>query len=228
MISKEVTKTQLSLPKGGGAIRGIGETFQPNEFTGTAGLSLPIPTSPCRGFEPRLTLEYSSGSGNGIFGIGFDLSIPNISRKTAKGIPQYRDDDNNDDPDIFLLSNAEDLVPMEGAPSVRTIDQVTYTVVTYRPRVEGLFASIERWTDSQTGESHWRVVSQENITSIFGKTGETRIVDPANSSHVFQWLLTETFDAHGNHVVYEYKAEDGEGIPGQSHLNFYALKINYL
>ena len=90
MESKTISVSQTSLPKGGGAIKGIGETFQPHEFCGTAGLSIPIPTSPCRGFEPHLSLDYSSGSGNGIFGLGFSLSIPNISRKTAKGIPRYR------------------------------------------------------------------------------------------------------------------------------------------
>ncbi len=96
------------MPKGGGAIQGIGKTFQADEFTGGVTLSIPIPTSPCRGFEPQLSIAYSSGSGNGIFGLGFGLSVPNISRKTSKGQPQYTP------ADTFLLSNAEDLVPVSG------------------------------------------------------------------------------------------------------------------
>lgn len=32
----------LALPKGGGGIRGLGQAFQPNEFTGTMTLSVPI------------------------------------------------------------------------------------------------------------------------------------------------------------------------------------------
>jgi hypothetical protein len=36
----------LSVPKGGGAIRGIGETFAANLLTGTGALSVPIATSP--------------------------------------------------------------------------------------------------------------------------------------------------------------------------------------
>jgi hypothetical protein len=56
----------ISLPKGGGAIKGIGETFQPNLFTGTGDFSVPIITSPGRGgFGPQLTLQYSTGNGNG-------------------------------------------------------------------------------------------------------------------------------------------------------------------
>ncbi len=29
------------------------------------------------------------------------------------------------------------------------------TVLKYRPRIEGLFSCIERWTNIQTGEIHW-------------------------------------------------------------------------
>lgn len=102
----KISTTKLSLPKGGGAIKGIGETFQSNEFTGTASLSIPIPTSPCRGFEPQLSVNYSSGAGNGPFGLGWGFSIPNIARKTSKGQPRYNETD------TFLLSNADDLVPI--------------------------------------------------------------------------------------------------------------------
>ncbi|MCC5633839.1 hypothetical protein LC613_41210 [Nostoc sphaeroides CHAB 2801] len=200
----QIDVTQVSLPKGGGAIQGIGETFQANEFTGTASISIPIPTSPCRGFEPELSIEYSSGSGNGIFGLGFSLSIPNVARKTSKGIPKY------DDSDTFLLSNAEDLVPIDGGATEKS----GYKIVAYRPRIEGLFAKIEHWSNLTTGDSYWRVVSKENIISIFGKTKDSQIFDPENTDRIFQWLLTETFDAKGNHIVYEYESENQDNIPG--------------
>ncbi|MEO1373521.1 MAG: hypothetical protein AAFW70_04175 [Cyanobacteria bacterium J06635_10] len=54
MENIKISATQVSLPKGGGAIQGIGESFQANEFTGTAALSIPIPTSPCRDFAPHI------------------------------------------------------------------------------------------------------------------------------------------------------------------------------
>jgi hypothetical protein len=78
----------ISLPKGGGAIKGIGETFQPNLFSGTGNFSVPIFTSPGRnGFGLKLTLQYSTGNGNGPLGLGWQLSIPRITRKTEKGLP---------------------------------------------------------------------------------------------------------------------------------------------
>ena len=100
----------ISVPKGGGAIRGIGEKFGANPVTGTGSLTVPIFTSPGRsGFGPSLSLSYDSGSGNGPFGFGWSLSLPSITRKTSKGIPKYQD---ADDSDVFILSGAEDLVPV--------------------------------------------------------------------------------------------------------------------
>src|SRR5882724_4755445 len=82
----------INLPKGGGAIRGIGEKFGANPVTGTGSLTIPVPTSPGRsGFGPQLSLSYDSGSGNGPFGFGWSLSLPVITRKTDRGLPQYRD-----------------------------------------------------------------------------------------------------------------------------------------
>ena len=49
---------QISLPTGGGAIRGIGEKFAANPVTGTGSLTVPIATSPGRSrvWPPTLPL----------------------------------------------------------------------------------------------------------------------------------------------------------------------------
>jgi hypothetical protein len=79
----------VSLPKGGGAIQGIGEKFSANPVTGTASLNVPIFTTPSRSdFYPKLSLTYDSGAGNGAFGFGWMLSVPSVTRKTEKeGLP---------------------------------------------------------------------------------------------------------------------------------------------
>src|SRR2546430_109998 len=66
------TLPTIALPKGGGAIRGIGEKFAANKVTGTGSMSVPIATSPGRsGLGPQLSLSYDSGRGNGPFGFGW-------------------------------------------------------------------------------------------------------------------------------------------------------------
>src|SRR5215475_12730508 len=100
----------IFLPKGGGALHGIGEKFAANPVTGTGSLSVPIAVSPGRaGFGPQLALSYDSGAGNGPFGLGWSLSLPAITRRTDKGLPRYQD---GDESDVFILSGAEDLVPV--------------------------------------------------------------------------------------------------------------------
>jgi hypothetical protein len=78
-----VTAPSITLPKGGGAISGIGEKFAANPVTGTGSMTVPLFTSPGRsGFGPQLSLSYDSGAGNGPFGFGWSLSVPSISRRT--------------------------------------------------------------------------------------------------------------------------------------------------
>ncbi|MHA7291289.1 SpvB/TcaC N-terminal domain-containing protein [Arthrobacter sp. MDT3-24] len=211
----------ISLPKGGGAIRGMGEKFAANPVTGTGSMSVPIAASPGRsGFGPQLSISYDSGSGNGPFGFGWSLSLPAITRKTDKGLPQYQD---AEDSDVFVLSGAEDLVPLlvqnaqgvwerETLP-VRIVDGLTYRVRRYRPRVEGLFALIERWTNTlDATDVFWRSISKDNITTWYGKTSESRISDPANPSRIFSWLICQSHDDKGNVIVYAYKSEDSARI----------------
>jgi RHS repeat-associated protein len=214
------TPPGIALPKGGGAIRGMGEKFAANPVTGTGSMSVPIATSPGRsGFGPQLALSYDSGSGNGPFGLGWSLSLPSITRKTDRGLPRYRD---AEDSDVFLLSGAEDLVPVlvespEGwqAESVppRQIDGVTYTIRRYRPRIEGLFARIERWTrQDDPADVHWRSTTRDNVLTLYGKDANARIADPTDPTRIFSWLICETRDDKGNAVLYHYKAEDGADL----------------
>ena len=42
-------------------------------------------------FGTRLSLSHDSGAGNGPFGFGWSRSLPSITSKTDKGLPQYHD-----------------------------------------------------------------------------------------------------------------------------------------
>lgn len=89
--SNAIEIPSIALPKGGGAIKGIDEKFSVNAVNGTASFSIPLPVSPARGTSPTLNLSYSSGGGNGVFGLGWGLNLSSIKRKTDKKLPQYFD-----------------------------------------------------------------------------------------------------------------------------------------
>lgn len=188
-------------------------------------MTVPIPISASRGdFGPALSLSYDTGSGNGPFGFGWQLSVPWISRKTDKGCPRYRDDQESD---VFIMTGGEDLVPIlrydenggwtRVPPEVRELDGVKYEVRRYRPRVEGAFARIERWTTQvNLSNSHWRITDGDNVTVVYGDSNNSRISDPCpvgpNNSRIFCWLLSQSYDEKGNVFVYEYKSENSERV----------------
>lgn len=212
----------------------MGEKFAANPVTGSGSMSVPIATSPGRsGFGPQLSLNYDSGAGNGPFGFGWSLGLPAITRKTDKGLPRYRDWSNDpQEADVFVLSGSEDLVPVlrQGAGAQDVHDDVIdgYRVRRYRPRIESLFARIERWQwipnaadprseAEQRADMHWRSISKDNILTIYGAETNSRIADPENPERIFSWLICESRDDKGNGIRYLYKAEDGTSTlrPGQ-------------
>ena len=200
----------ISLPSGGGAMQGIGEKFSPDLHTGTGNFTVPIALPPGRnGFQPQLNLVYSTGNGNGLFGLGWGLSIPGVSRKTSQGVPQYHDYDTSEKPDVFILSGAEDLVPVDGAPA---------HTQQYRPRTEGLFARIDY--HHETGGNYWEVRSKDGLVSTYGHDPtdtpayatewahpdvSALIARPGDPARIFAWRITSTRDPFGNRIEYLYK-----------------------
>ena len=175
MSNKSKSASQvISLPKGGGAQHGIGEKFSPDLHTGTGNFTVPIAVQPGRnGFQPQLNLVYSTGNGNGLFGSGWSLSIPGVSRKTSKGVPRY-----DDSKDTFFLSGAEDLVQV-GTLQKDSTDTTLTTCTRYLPRTEGLFARIEHYHIVHKGKAnqpagvddYWEVRSKDGLVSYYSTPG---------------------------------------------------------
>ncbi len=222
--SNAIEVPSITLPKGGGALKGIDEKFSVNAVNGTAAFSIPLPFSPARGASPSLSLSYNSGSGNGIFGLGWNLGISSIKRKTEKALPQYID---AIDSDTFLFSGAEDLVPefkreLDGSFTLDTDGEFVineydsadglFIIKRYKPRLEGVFARIEKWTEKTSSLIKWRVITRDNLTTLFGWTNNSVIADPKNNKKIFEWLPEFVFDDKGNCTQYFYKAEDATGI----------------
>ncbi|MBK6520313.1 MAG: toxin [Polyangiaceae bacterium] len=208
-----VKPPSLALPPAGGAMRSIGETFQVSPATGTASASLPLPLTPApRGPMPAVSLGYDSGSGNGLCGHGWALSVPQIVRRSDHRLPTYLDSQDADE----LLFAGEVLVPhFEGATRDErdvTEGAVSYRVERYRPRIEAAFTLLERWR-APDGSVHFRAHAADNSRSTFGTTAASRIADPRDERRVYAWLLDETRDDRGHVVSYHYVAEDLGGVP---------------
>jgi len=156
--------------------------------------------------------------------LGWSLSLGSIKRKTDKGLPQYLE---IVDSDTFLFSEAEDLVPEfkknpdgsfpvdddgEYIVTERPSLDGKFTIRNYKPRIEGLFARIERWAGKTNGRIKWRVINRDNTTTLFGWTDNSIISNPEDPSKIYEWLPEFVFDDKGNCSNYIYKKEDSDGF----------------
>ena len=143
-----VTSKAISLPQGSGKIQGMGESFSAQLSTGIATFSVPFSLPHARGgAQPTLGLNYSSGSGSGLAGLGWDVGVPFIARQTDRGLPSYVDGSGFDpNQDHFVFNGGQELVPIcvvtngkcaaaanENMPSWSAGAQY------FRPRIEGSF-----------------------------------------------------------------------------------------
>lgn len=202
-----------ALPKGGGAIQSIGKGWGAVGTSGAASLELPLPISgaPNRSLVPNLGLGYSSDVGNSPFGIGWRMSSNAITLRTTKGVPRYDGSDLavGPDGDVWMPERNE----TDGQPVARTVSEyrgVTvgeHRVVRYHPRVEGAFTLIEHWATNADAAGFWLLHGADGSLHLYGKTLASRRADPNAHERVGVWLLDESLNSRGEHVVYEYLAE---------------------
>ncbi|GAA0193477.1 hypothetical protein GCM10009122_56410 [Fulvivirga kasyanovii] len=218
--SNAIQIPSISLPKGGGALKGIDEKFEVNPANGTAGFSIPLPITPGRNkFSLSLNLSYNSGGGNSPYGQGWSVDFPMIQRKTDKRLPRYRD---GLEEDIFMFSGAEDLVPYLEKDGDAWREKHYpgngaggYVVKRYRPRIEGGFVRIEKIHHADHG-TYWKTIARDNVATIFGRNGNARIADPEDADKIYQWLPEFSYDDKGNWIKYEYKKEDLTNVPNEA------------
>lgn len=235
--ANEVKMFSPLLPKGGGTIKGMEESMAAPGSDGMAGFSIPLPVTPGRYITPQLSLSYGSGNGNGPFGLGWQMGIPVISRRTSKGIPGYTSQDE------FLGPDGEVLVPRwdeQGNVMTRRTDKAqgvplgeTFTVTGYLSRNESSFHLIEYWEalEGSSTAPFWLLHGSDGSLHCFGKHAGARISSPKDPAKIAVWLLEESLSPFGEHVYYEYKQEDNTGVnPQDNHeysANRYLKYIRY-
>lgn len=224
--SNMVEVPSISLPKGGGAIKRIDEKFAANPANGIAVFSISFPFSPSRNsFVPGIGLSYNSGSGNGPFGLGWNAQPGSIVRKTEKKLPQYKD---GEEPDIFIFSGAEDLVPAyirdeSGNWTRDSLLEAGVSITRYKPRLEGGFARIEKITEL-TGNVFWKITSSAYVVTIYGKSKAAQVCNPVAPDQIFQWFLEFSYDDKGNCYQLEYKKEDKVNVTAHRFANTFDLR----
>ncbi|CAN7297068.1 MULTISPECIES: SpvB/TcaC N-terminal domain-containing protein [unclassified Pseudomonas] len=223
MADQDLSITTPSIAKSS-SIAMIGKGWSAIGPTGEASFTLPLPISSGRGAEPQLSLTYSSQSGNSPFGIGWNLNNGQIRRRTNKGVPRYGDDDEiigHDGQICMPERNADGTIKSRDVRQFNGKDIGLHTVVRYSPEVESVFTIRERWEPVNPAQDKqkpmfWLVYDPDGSLHMYGKTADSRIADPDDPHdplRVGVWLLCESMTAHGEHICFDYKADDQDPDP---------------
>ena len=187
------------LPVGGGSVSALGDRFQPDLVRGSGGYAITISCPKgANNLQPSLTLGYSTGSGNGPFGLGWRLSVMRIERRCDRGIPEYLESD------TFVLGDAEVLVPVGGNR--------------YRPKTDSKCWKIERVGDA------WHIQTGDGGALRFGHTAASRESD---GMRVLAWYLDEEWDAAGNSISYTYRQDQNRLYLDQVRYSIFRIQLLY-
>jgi len=198
-----VSPQAVSHPGGGGGLRGLGESFQPDLSTGTGVYNVPLefPKGPNQ-LTPNLSLSYSTGFGNGPFGVGWALNLPFIARKLERGVPVF-----DDERDTFLIVG-EELIPIGGQE--------------YSMRVEKEFTRFIR------SNGHWHAIKRNGQRLVFGPSPDSRLeVVQGGRSLTYMWHLEEIIDPNGNTIHFTYLRDNGQLYLSEIQYAIYGLEFEY-
>ena len=190
----------LNLPSGGGSVSGSGSSLDVDLNTGTASVSfdLMLPAGP-NGVIPQLSLQYSAGSGDGPFGLGWSLGLLTIRRKITPSADQQ-------DPTAvgtYSLAGVGGLVDMGNGR--------------FRPTVDTSGQLIE------FANGAWTITDKSDTTCSLGTTSNAQLGgDPPAA-----WLIDRCTDSSGNAIVYTWLEDGAARLPQTIAWGSYQIVFQY-
>jgi endonuclease/exonuclease/phosphatase family metal-dependent hydrolase len=188
----------------------------PAEFnvskSGAATYTIPIQIPPgTAGMEPKLSLAYSSQSGNGLLGVGWSLAGLSTITRCPQTIAQdglsravrYVPDDR------FCL-DGQRLIAISGAYGANGTE--------YRTERDS-FAKIVSFGSAGSGPASFTVWTKSGQVMDYGATDDSRI-EAQGKAEVKVWALNKVRDTKGNYFTVSYVEDNANG-------NYYPQSINY-
>ena len=171
--------------------------------TGSATYSIPIVVPPgISGIQPSLSINYASGSGNGLLGVGWDLDGLSEIERCGKTLAQ----DNSTD---GVLLTTADRFCLDGNKLRLTGGTYGLAGSTYQTELE-TFARVEAVGTANNPPTYFQVQGKDGLIYTYGFTLDSRIeaVNSASPGTVYAWALSEVRDRSGNTMSISYQ-EDG-------------------
>ena len=189
----------------------------PGEFKvnndGSAGYTIPIQVpSGINGIQPNLALVYNSNAGNGMLGVGWNLSgLSSITRCSASMA---------DDGYIRGIKyDANDRFCLDGQKLVLASGAYGASGSTYRTQKES-WKTITAIGNVGSGLGYFEVKTKDNKTLQYGATPDSLIEPQGRSDLARTWAISRIEDENGNYLTITY---DEDQVNGQ----YYPISISY-
>lgn len=196
--------------------------------TGSANYTVPIAIPPgIGGMQPSLALSYHSLRGNGIAGVGWDLSASSSINRCAQNLAQ--------DGAIHGIDfSAKDRFCLDGQRLVAITGTYGADGTEYRTEIES-FARIISHGTAGSGPLYFTVETKSGEVMEYGTSPDARLGVPGQGE-IRLWSLNRIDDTVGNAVTYhytedaanstyeidriEYTRNDQQGVSPQNEVRF--------
>jgi RHS repeat-associated protein len=178
---------------------------------GAATYSVPFNFSPgSAGFQPSVSMTYSSQGGNGLLGLGWSLQGFSVISRASQTLAQ--------DNQIKGVSfSTADRFALDGERLILTDPTNTYggNGVEYRTEQNAFYKIIS--FGSSNVPSSFKVYTNSGLTIDYGATSDTRV---ELAGKTIFWLVEKITDTKGNYYTFSYYKNNTTG-------EYYPLEIKY-
>lgn len=176
---------------------------------GGASYTIPIDVLPgVNGLAPSLSLVYSSNSGSGVAGQGWQIGGISVVGRTGQN---YYNDGANTGVDLTTA----DKFTLDGQRLVLAPNSGTYGghLATYQTEIDG-FTRVQSQYYIGSGPEKFMSQTKSGLKNLYGfvEDGRQRI---DGYSEVLNWYVTETSDLYGNIISYSYLKDNSVVYPGE-------------
>ncbi len=198
--SSLVTSSEISATDDAGV---SGGSFRVDE-SGSATYSMPIMTvAGTAGVVPEISLNYSSNSGNGIAGLGWNIGGLSAISRCRQTLHQ----DGQAKPITF---SATDRFCLDGQRLILVSGTYGASGSIYKTEIDS-FAKVEAFGGSTGHPDYWKVYRKDGSTTVYGEAGtnksaelEGRTSSNTKSGKVASWGIRQLLDSANNQIVFVY------------------------
>lgn len=191
-----------------GASTGWTQMFMPTSTSvGPAGdfnYSVPISVPPATsGLQPSLALSYSSGAGDGLLGMGWQLSGESRIARCPQTLLQdgVRKTVNNTISDRFCLDGQRLLAVGSGVYGANGTQ--------YRTELDG-YTKVVSYSDTSGVPKYFSVWGKNGLVAEYGNTADSKLTNNSGTTPVV-WAINKSVDVMGNAMTYQYANSQSDG-----------------